>query len=628
MRSLQRSLIAFLFVSSALALLIGLLGSARLAADSSAPDAVGQPLILSSQKPRLQDFFPGGTATFTVSITNTGTVELQGINVTGATTADCNRTDLGSLGPGQSTSYTCQTSGSGGVTESFLNELQANGTAGATTVSHRSNAYVKVLNPDLRITKSPQFQTVDKGGMAAYSILVYNTSDFIMTLEEIDDALNNECDRDPTTTVTLSQGEPLKINCFPANIQEAMASEITVVARNAENNELYTATDIAWIDVVSLAASLTPNPVTIPEPGGLVTYTVEVTNTGSPSVTLTGLSTDKFGNLLDPDNPLIESGTNSCLPGGSPTVLPPNGGSFSCAYVAPVSGQPSQFADVLTATAMSTSNVEVFATANATVTITNLPASMQLTLGADPSFINPPGRQVNFSVQVRNTSSADAITITKMEDELLGSLNGRGTCAVPVEGILPGFSYQCQFAAEVSGQVGDQRSRAISVQAIDDDPTPETLDASEIVTVSIIAQPEQKIFLPNVSDDNDPINEPNNSCSNAHLMLVNRQYWVTPPAKYPADQDYFAFEVPQESQATIELTNFVPRAGQMVVRYDDDDPTKPTPNCERVWDRRPRLTLNNTMDLGQMPAGRYYIQIINDGPSNIADQYGLIVRLN
>lgn len=625
MRSVQRSILAFIMVAAVLAILVGVLGSSRLAAGSSTAEANNKPLIQSGQKPRVQDFFPGNSANFTVSITNTGSVELQSVSVTNATTADCNRGNLGTLAPGQSTSYTCARGGPGGVTESFLNELQANGQAGQTTVSHRSNAFVNVLNPDLRITKSPQTQTVKKGGTAFFTVTIFNTSDFIMMIDEVDDKLNNNCDRNPTTTILLLAGDSLDYICSQTNVQDPMPAVISVTGHNPLDESVYVATDIAWVELLSLEASLTPDVATIPEPGGLVTYTVEVVNTGSPNVTLNGLSTEKFGNLFNANNPAIEAATNTCLQGAG-TKLSANGGTYTCTYVAPVSGQPSQFNDVLTVNGTGSNGIQITATDDATVTISNVPASMMLNLGANPSFINPPSGLVSFSVQVLNTSSADAITITEMTDEFLGNLDGKGTCALPVPEILPGFSYQCQFSATVSGQIGQQKSRTISVKAIDDDPAPSTLTDSDVVTVSIIQQPEQKIYMPNVTDDNDPIDEPNNSCANAHRMITNRQYYVQPPDKYPADQDYFSFELTQLSRVTIDLNNFVPLAGQMVVRYDDT--TKPSPNCLKVWDRKPRLTLNNTMNLGQMPAGRYYIQIINDGPSGVNALYGLITRVN
>ncbi len=612
-----------------MAALVGIMGSARLAAESptdTTPAAAGAngPQILSGQKPRLQDFFPGGNATFTVSITNTGSIALSAVSVTDATSPDCNRNDLGTLEPGQSTSFTCTRNAVG---QSYLNVLTANGTSADTPVSHQSNAFVKVHNPDLRISKTPQAQTIEKGGTAHFNVTIFNTSDFPMLLEEVDDALIEDCDRDPTLVVVIPAGDSLPYVCSMTNVQESIASIITVTGRDLVTTELYRASDIAWIDMASLQATMTSDIASLPEPGGLVTYNVALVNTGSPPLTIKSLNSAQFGNLLDAGNDLIEAGANSCLSGANLTLLP-NGGTFTCSFVGPVNGQPSQFVDTLTASAVSRNNVEVVATADAAVTITNVPSSMTVSLGAEPSFINPPSRPVNFSVQVVNTSPADAITITEMTDEFLGNLDGEGTCELPVVGILPGFSYQCQFTAEVSGQIGQQRTRTVNVKAVDDDPTPNTLTGSGAATVSIIEQPLQQIFMPNVTDDNDPVVEPNNSCANAHPMSLNRQYFVRPPAKYPADQDYYVFELTQSHRVTIELTNFVPRAGQMVIRYDDTTPGKPIPNCEKVQARRPQLQLNNTMDLGQLPQGRYYIQIINDGPSNVPDLYGLITRTN
>ena len=93
-------------------------GGAR--ADDAAVDA--GPLILVGQKPRVQEFFAGGDATFTIGITNTGTVTLQTVTVANATTPSCNRAGLGPLAPGQSASYTCSRAD---VEDSFLNTLQA-----------------------------------------------------------------------------------------------------------------------------------------------------------------------------------------------------------------------------------------------------------------------------------------------------------------------------------------------------------------------------------------------------------------------------------------------------------------------------------------------------------------------
>ncbi len=595
--------------------LAGALGMARLLADSSVPDAFGDPLILSGQKPRLQDFFSGGDATFTVSITNTGSIPFQTVNVSGATTDDCNRDDLGPLAPGASLSYTCAALD---VEESFLNELQVNGGTGATTVSHVSNAFVKVNKAELRLTKIPTTQIVRRGATAFFTITLINSSpDAIVTVVDVNDSLVTDCDRNPTITINLEPGQQLSYPCKQTVVDQPMATVATGRVTNAITLDEYTASDVAWVEILDWTATLTPQPASLPEPGGPVTYTVDLVNTGSVPIFLTGLTTNQYGNILDPGNLEVEAATNTCLPAQSLPVLPPNGGGYRCTFIADASGQPSNFSVVLTATGRDNQNHVITATTNATVEITNLPASIDLTLGAEPPFINPPSRQVTFSVQVENTSESDVIRIIALEDEFLGNLDDKGTCDVPVAEVPPRFSYQCEFPAVVSGELGDQKSRTITVTVEDDDLTPESIVVSEEVTVNVTESPARAIFMPSVTDDTV---EPNNSCTRPYPLLLNRQYYFLPPSVYPGDQDYFSFELTQSTRVRVELTNFVPRKGQLVVRKGA--------GCQTIVARNPDEALNKTLDLGTQDPGVYYIQIINDNKelTNIQELYGLIVR--
>ena len=60
----------------------------------------------------------------------------------------------------------------------------------------------------------------------------------------------------------------------------------------------------------TVTTTKTPSAPSVSEPGGTMTFTVEVENTSVEPVTLTALSDDVFGDLLDPVNPLLLS--NSC----------------------------------------------------------------------------------------------------------------------------------------------------------------------------------------------------------------------------------------------------------------------------------------------------------------------------
>lgn len=615
--SSRRSLIAIIIFSIVALALTGVLGAVRLAAQDATPAA---PHILAGQKPRLQAFFGGDDASFTVSITNTGSIALPKVAVTNATAGDCNRTNVGPLAPGQSTSYIC---GRDNVTESFLNTLQVTGTAAdQQTATNRPDAFVKVLKPELRITKSPRSQTVRQGATANFTVSIFNTSeDIVLTNVTVDDVGAPDCDRDPGVPLNLGPGQKVDYTCALTNVQEPVTTIATMRGINPVGNQVMTASDAAWVEVVALEATLTPQPSSLPEPSGSVTFQVQLINTGSLPVRMATLTTNRFGNVLSPTNPAIDADHNTCLPQGPLPTIPPYGGRHTCSFEAQVAGQPSNVDVVLTAGVRTTDNLDVSATDTATVVITNVPVSIELALGADPAFINPPSRLVNFNVQVNNTSQSDTVTITQMQDEFLGNLDGRGTCDVPAS-IGPGLSYQCRFSAIVQGQVGQEKTRRVTVNGNDDDVPPNSVSDSDTVTVNIIQQPTQHAFMPSVAHA-----WIGATCKDATPIALNTRALFLPPPKYPQGQHYFRFNLPAHGIVRVELTNFVPLKGQLQI-------WKNPGGCEGLvlLGRNGGAALNKTVDLGTLaplPAGQYYaVQVINDGPTNTTDLYGLMVRFD
>jgi uncharacterized repeat protein (TIGR01451 family) len=111
------------------------------AQDTAAVTAVApatHPAITIVKNPKSQSITSGGTATFTITVTNTGDVALTNVAVTDAASPNCNRT-IGTLAPGASTSYTCTRSN---VTASFTNVAVVTGHAGGTTVTAQDTAPV------------------------------------------------------------------------------------------------------------------------------------------------------------------------------------------------------------------------------------------------------------------------------------------------------------------------------------------------------------------------------------------------------------------------------------------------------------------------------------------------------
>ena len=107
------------------------------------PPPVTHPAISIVKNPKSQTVTTGGTATFTITVTNTGDVALTNVAVTDALSPNCNRT-IGTLNPGQSVSYTCTRPN---VQASFNNVAVATGTAGDKTVRAQDTAPVTAKAP-------------------------------------------------------------------------------------------------------------------------------------------------------------------------------------------------------------------------------------------------------------------------------------------------------------------------------------------------------------------------------------------------------------------------------------------------------------------------------------------------
>ena len=111
------------------------------AQDTAAVTAVApatHPAITIVKNPKSQTVTRGGTANFTITVTNTGDVALTNVTVSDPLSPNCNRT-IGTLAPGASTSYTCTRAN---VTSNFTNVAVASGTAGGTTVTAQDTAPV------------------------------------------------------------------------------------------------------------------------------------------------------------------------------------------------------------------------------------------------------------------------------------------------------------------------------------------------------------------------------------------------------------------------------------------------------------------------------------------------------
>lgn len=590
--------------------------------EPQAPQPVSPHLQLTIT-PRLQDLFPGDTANLTVDIVNDGGATINALSTSGSSIPACNKTGLGSLAPGETTSYSCSRSSVG---QSSLEVITVSGQApGFGAYQQTANAFIKVSQPDLIIIKRPTTQTVRPGGTARFSVVVRNEGASVLSNVKVLDPAAPDCGLDPAVPLNLAPGERREYTCRLDDVQSPVAAVATAQGLNPGTGALSQASDIAWVEVLNLAATLSAVPASVEEPGGEVTFTAHLANPGSVPLELVGLNTNKFGNLFDPGNELVPATTNGCLPGLNPIVVPAHSGSVSCDFVALVSGQPSDFSVVLTALAEAEAGEQVTATTSVTVPIVDVPSVIEVNLSADPPIVAAPGGTVVFTVRINNFSESDGVIIDTLTDVALGNLNGRGTCAVPTPLIVTGGNYECTYSDQISGSAGEDRIRIVNASGFSDDPVPGPVAASDSITIPITDRPVQTVLMPNIMDD---VVEPNNRCSNAYPIQLNRLYNFLPPLTYipnanPPLQDYYRFELTESASIRVEMTNFVPLKGQLIVRKAEncDDPA-----LNNAIGRNPDPLLNRTLVLGTQSAGQYFIQIINDGPPETDQLYGLIVR--
>jgi uncharacterized repeat protein (TIGR01451 family) len=150
--------------------------------DDAVVDVV-HPSIVITKTPDIQYLNSGGTASFTITVHNTGDVRLYPVNVTDPSAANCDKGPL-LMEAGDITTYTCFVSN---VTADFTNVITATGTPvdtsntplpGIDDVSDSDDAVVDVMAPSIAISKVPfTTESVRQGETITFTIIITNTGE-------------------------------------------------------------------------------------------------------------------------------------------------------------------------------------------------------------------------------------------------------------------------------------------------------------------------------------------------------------------------------------------------------------------------------------------------------------------
>ena len=300
-----------------------ILYSQQVTATDDADVVVVHPNIEVSKTPDLQYLLSGGTAQFTIFITNTGDVRLEPIVTEDPLVADCVRgaADGLALDPGDSTQFTCSDTN---VTADYINVITATGTPAdangnplpdISPVQASDDAQVDVVAPAIAISKTPDLQYLLDSDDATFTITITNTGDTPLSNITLDDPLTAGCEN-YTGADPLAVGAHETWTCTrdAADFNDDFTNVITVTATPSDDqgNALpgipnVQASDDAVVDVVnpSIEVSKTPD-IQYLLSGETAYFTITITNTGDvrlyPVTTEDPLATNcELGNItLEP----------------------------------------------------------------------------------------------------------------------------------------------------------------------------------------------------------------------------------------------------------------------------------------------------------------------------------------
>lgn len=296
---------------------------------------------------------PGGAASFTVEITNTGAAAMTitaigGEDLGDLLDGDCADTDR-SVAPGATVAcvFTAEVVGLYGdpeaTVEVSVEAVNANGASSAAS----GNAAIGFAQPTLAASVSivPTVAAIDEpGGTVTFDVAVTNDSAVDLTLlslstSDFGDLFAGGCadlTRDVAAGATVRCAFSGDVTGDAVNGPSRHTATLVAVDRLSSELSVTAPFGVDIGDVLpEVSASVSANQLAVPDTGASVSFTVTVTNTSHEPALLVGLNDNHVGNLLDAANPQVGAESCSDLNG---TVE--GHSSVTCSYSVVVSGTP------------------------------------------------------------------------------------------------------------------------------------------------------------------------------------------------------------------------------------------------------------------------------------------------
>ncbi len=387
------------------------------------------------------------------------------------------------------------------------------------TVSATANAEVAVTDtlPAITVTKTPSPTSVAETAPGQthpveFLVTIQNDSAEPVTIDSITDSVEGGAAAPAGGTCAALIGTPLAAqtgtSCtfilgVSGNAGDTVDDVVTVGASDDDGNDT-SDDDPASVTITNLASSITVTKTasvgSVPEPGGNVTYTVDIKNTSAADTVTIGSITDS-----------VSGGPAAPAGGSCPTLIGATlapGASKSCSFTLAVSGNAgATVPDTVRVTGTDDDGTPVTGSGDEVVGISDVPSSIKVTKTGSVGSVTEPGGNVTYTVDVENTSVSDSVTIDAITDSVSGGAAqaAGGSCPALIGTVLaPGASKSCSFTLAVTGNAGAAVPDTVKVTGTDDDDGPVDGSDSEIVDITDAAAALSVVKTPSVTSVPEP----------------------------------------------------------------------------------------------------------------------------
>ena len=257
------------------------------------------PSIDIQKTPDTQTVFDGVTATFSITVTNTGNVTLTDVAVSDSATPTCDKS-WASLAAGASDTYTCTTVA---LFASFTNTAIVTGNFESTQVTDQDSAAVTVdFLPKIDVSKTASVASVpETGGAVTFTVVVTNNAVENFTLNSLSDDKFGNLSGVGNCAVPQTIAAGAQYSC---GFDKTLASDnlvthvntVTASGQDPEGNQASKSDDasVSFSDVLpDITLTKTANPTAARWTGDYIDYTFRITNVGTETVTITSFVDDK-----------------------------------------------------------------------------------------------------------------------------------------------------------------------------------------------------------------------------------------------------------------------------------------------------------------------------------------------